>query len=264
MLRIVGGAFGKLPNICKLCVHKRMCTEMETKQSNRIQTSILNAAEKKALVYLAGKQPKWVNSDTLTFIGFIGAVLVGAGYLLSNLSIQWLWLSNFGLLVNWYGDSLDGTIARVRKQQRPIYGFYLDHTVDCVNEMIMFCCAGASVMCHNFIAALFCYIFYLLLTNNVNVNAHLRGEFKLTYAKLGPTEFRIIIFLANLVFMYIPGVRDFDRLWTILGRTISVGSLDLVAAGIALILAVIYFVTIFSDAHYYAKLDPRPKAKDEE
>ncbi len=237
---------------------------METKQSNRIQTSILNAAEKKALVWLAGKQPKWVNSDHLTFVGFLGAVFVGAGYLLSNLDMNWLWLSNFGMLVNWYGDSLDGTIARVRKQQRPIYGFYLDHTVDCVNEMIMFCCAGLSAMCHNFLAPVICYIFYLLLTNNVNVNAHLRGEFKLTYAKLGPTEFRIIIILANLVFMYIPVVRDFDKLWMIFGKPLRVGAIDLVATGIALILAVIYFVTIISDAHYYSKIDPRPTNSDEE
>ena len=87
---------------------------MEIKQATRIQTSILNAAEKKALVYLAERQPKWVTSDMLTFIGFIGALIIAAGFILSNININFLWLSSFGLLVNWYGDSLDGTLARVR------------------------------------------------------------------------------------------------------------------------------------------------------
>lgn len=78
---------------------------MEIKQSNRIQTSLINATEKKVLVYLAGRQPKWINSDHLTFIGFLGALIIGAGYVLSDLDIRWLWLSSFGFLVNWYGDS---------------------------------------------------------------------------------------------------------------------------------------------------------------
>lgn len=233
---------------------------METKQSNRIQTSILNAAEKKALVYLAGKQPKWVTSDTLTFIGFIGAVLIGAGFVLSTVDYAFLWLANFGLLVNWYGDSLDGTLARVRKQQRKIYGFYIDHTVDCVNELIMFAGAGLSAMCHNFVIPMFCLIFYLLLSNNVNINAHLKGEFKLTYAKLGPTEFRIIIFIANIIFMYVSPIRDFLTTWTIFGHDFTIGPLDVVAIGIVLILAAIYFVTIAQDAKYYAKIDPRPES----
>ena len=157
---------------------------MEIKQSNRIQTSLINAAEKKALVYLAGKQPKWVTSDHLTFLGFIGALIIGAGYVLTNWNINWLWLSSFGFFVNWYGDSLDGTLARVRQQQRPIYGYYLDHTVDGINECIMFVCIGFSALINHPGIAIAALILYLLLSMNVNVNAHLKGEFKLTYLKL--------------------------------------------------------------------------------
>lgn len=96
----------------------------EIKQAKRIQTSFISALEKKALVWLASKQPQWITSDTMTFIGFIGSVLSAAGFMLSNLGVNWLWLTIFGLIVNWYGDSLDGTLARVRGAQRPIYGYY--------------------------------------------------------------------------------------------------------------------------------------------
>jgi phosphatidylglycerophosphate synthase len=106
---------------------------MDIKQSKRIQTSVLNGMEKRALVWLAERQPKWVSSNLMTFVGFVGAAVVAAGFVLSNLDIQWLWLSSLGLVINWYGDSLDGTLARARNSQRPIFGYYVDHTIDCVN-----------------------------------------------------------------------------------------------------------------------------------
>lgn len=237
---------------------------MEIKQSTRIQTSLINALEKKVLVWLAGKQPKWVNSDHMTFIGFIGALVIGAGFVLSNLNILWLWLANLGLVINWYGDSLDGTIARVRGQQRPVYGFYLDHTVDCINEIIMFIGVGLSALMQNFPIALLCLMFYLLITNNVNVNAHLKGEYKLTYAKLGPTEFRLLVFIANIVFIHVPAVRDFLTEWVIFGYPIQVGPYDLFGTFVLVVLALMYFVTIIKDAKYYSRIDPRPLPKDEE
>ena len=98
-----------------------------TTQSNRIQTSILNGVERKALIWLAKRQPSWVTSDMLTLVGSIGAVIIAVGYMLSGININFLWLATFGFLVNWYGDSLDGTLARVRNAQRPLYGFFVDH-----------------------------------------------------------------------------------------------------------------------------------------
>ena len=85
-----------------------------------------------------------MTSDILTFIGTFGAIVIGAGYYLSNYNIAFLWLSSLGFFINWYGDSLDGTLARVRKQQRPVYGYYLDHTMDAINELFMFVGAGLS------------------------------------------------------------------------------------------------------------------------
>ena len=85
------------------------------KKAERIQTSLLNGVERKALVWLANRQPKWVSSDMLTWVGTLGAALFALGFILSHITVNWLWLSAFGLIVNWYGDSLDGTLARVRK-----------------------------------------------------------------------------------------------------------------------------------------------------
>lgn len=230
---------------------------MEIKQSNRIQTSLINAAEKKALVYLAGKQPKWVTSDHLTFLGFVGALIIGAGYVLTNWNINWLWLSSFGFFVNWYGDSLDGTLARVRQQQRPIYGYYLDHTVDGINECIMFVCIGFSALMSHPGIAIAALILYLLLSMNVNVNAHLKGEFKLTYLKLGPTEFRIIMVIINTLLVLIKPLSELSLETTIFAHPLTLSLFDIAGAVIVLILLFIYLTTIYHDAKYYAKIDPR-------
>ena len=148
----------------------------------RIQTSILNAAEKKVLVWLAQRQPSWVTSDLLTWIGTLGAVVIAAGYILSARNINFLWLSSLGFLINWYGDSLDGTLARVRNTQRPIYGYYIDHTVDAICEVIIAIGIGLSGLV-SLSLALMVIIGYLLLTINVSINAHLKKEFLLTCFK---------------------------------------------------------------------------------
>ena len=165
-------------------------------QSKRIQTSVLNALEKKILIWLAERQPKWITSDVLTFIGVIGSIVVAIGYALSNYNVSWLWLATAGFFINWYGDSLDGTLARVRNTQRPIYGFYLDHCVDGITMTIMCVGAGLSQML-NLSIAMGVLVVYLLLSISVYINAHLKGEFKLTFAGMGPTEFRLIMMIIN-------------------------------------------------------------------
>ncbi len=221
------------------------------KQAERIQTSFINAAERKALVWLAERQPRWVTSDMLTLVGVAGAFLTGLGFYLTRYGINWLWLSSAGLVINWYGDSLDGTLARVRKCQRPVYGYYLDHTVDCINEAFMFIGAGLSPLVHLNLALL-AFILYLFMTINVSINAHLRSEFRLTYAKLGPTEFRMLIVIANTVLIAFPAL--VSRTFTLCGSSLT--TLDLVAILIIALLTVIYLATVISDARRYAKIDP--------
>ena len=224
---------------------------MERKQATRIQTSFLNALEHKALVWLAARQPKWVNSDMLTAVGTFGAFLIGLGYALTKFDINFLWLSTFGLLVNWYGDSLDGNLARYRHKQRPLYGYYVDHTMDVINEAMMFFGAGMAPF-FDMRITLSAFVLYLLLTLNVSMNAHLRSEFKLTYLKLGPTEFRLIIALANTVMLCFG-----ERIFSSIIPNCFIGF-------VVLMLGIIYIITVISDLKHYSKIDPMPKDNEEE
>ena len=223
---------------------------MERTQAKRIQTSLINSLERKALTWLAARQPKWVTSDMLTIVGTVGAFLIGLGYALTSLNINFLWLSTFGLLVNWYGDSLDGSLARFRHKQRPLYGYYVDHTMDVINESMMFFGAGMAPF-FDMRLTLSAFVLYLLMTLNVSMNAHLRDEFKLTYLKLGPTEFRIIIAIANTVMLCFG-----ERLLTSIVPNCFIGF-------VVLILGLIYILTVIYDLKYYSKVDPLPEEDDE-
>ena len=224
----------------------------------RIQTSILNALEKKVLVWLAKRQPKWMTSDDLTCIGVFGAVVIAAGYILSAWNSNFLWLSSLGFIINWYGDSLDGTLARVRKTQRPVYGYYLDHTIDAINEVIIFAGVGLSGLMHLEIALL-ALVMYFLITINVSINAHLKKEFRLTYASMGPTEFRILMIIINTLFATIRPLREISHSFTLCGHDFTFGALDYIGVVIVIVLAVIHLVTVHNDLKGYAKIDPMPK-----
>lgn len=232
--------------------------ERKTENSQRIQNSFLNVAEKKALVWLAERQPKWTDSDMLTFVGHVGAAIIALGFILSNFSVHFLWVTILGFVINWYGDSLDGTLARVRKQQRPVYGFYIDHTMDAINEVLMFMGAGLSPFMR-FDLACVILVVYLMLTLNVAMNAHLKGEFRLTYAKLGPTEFRLICILACLILMGAKTLRTFSVEIPCTVGMLELHILDILGLVILLVLMAIYFMTIIQDARYYAKIDPKHK-----
>lgn len=224
---------------------------MERKQATRIQTSVLNSLEHKALIWLAARQPKWVTSDMLTFVGTVGAFLIGLGYALTSVNINFLWLSTFGLFVNWYGDSLDGNLARYRHKQRPIYGYYVDHTMDVINESMMFFGAGMAPF-FDMRLTLSAFVLYLLMTLNVSMNAHLRSEFKLTYLKLGPTEFRLIIAIANTVLLCFG-----ERIFSSIIPNCFIGF-------VVFMLGIIYIITVISDLKHYSKIDPMPKDNEEE
>ena len=224
---------------------------MERRQAIRIQTSVLNSLEHKALVWLAARMPKWVNSDMLTAVGTLGAFLIGLGYALTAKDVNWLWLSTFGLLVNWFGDSLDGNLARYRNKQRPVYGYYLDHTMDVINESMMFFGAGLAPF-FDMKLTLSAFVLYLLMTLNVSINAHLKSEFRLTYLKLGPTEFRLIIAIANTVMLCFG-----DKLLTSIVPNCFIGF-------VVLMLCIIYIRTVIADLKYYSAIDPMPKDDEQE
>lgn len=230
----------------------------EHKQAKRIQTSILNPLERKTLVWLAGKMPAWVTSDLLTFIGFIGALIIAAGYALSNLSMDWLWLSCFGFLVNWFGDSLDGSLARVRGTQRKTYGFFIDHNVDVINETIMFIGVGISPLAHVSVM-LTLLVTYFMLSIYVYINCHLKGEMRLTYGGLGPTEFRLLAIIINILFIFIPQLSLWKRNIVLFHQELDFGILDCVALAVALVIFLFYLFGFLKDLRYFAKVDPPKK-----
>jgi phosphatidylglycerophosphate synthase len=216
----------------------------------RIQTSILNSLEKKALVWMAQRIPRKINSDHLTVLGFMGALLSSAGYILSNFESNFLWLASLGLLVNWFGDSLDGTLARVRKAQRPTYGFFIDHTIDGLTIFVI--CVGAGLSPYiNFAVAMLILAGYLLLSVLTYINTYLKGEFRITYSKLGPTEFRLIVILINTLFIYYPTGNQY---FVLSGVVLSL--FDVIGIVIAFILFIIYLVNFLIDKNKYAKIDP--------
>ncbi|MBR1929016.1 MAG: CDP-alcohol phosphatidyltransferase family protein [Paludibacteraceae bacterium] len=231
----------------------------QEKQAERIQTSILNGIERKILVWLAKRMPRKVTSDMLSFVGFLGSLVICAGYLLSNINIQWLWLASFGLVINWYGDSLDGTLARVRNQQRPKYGYFLDHQLDCINEGMMFVGAGLSMLMNMWVALLI-FIAYLIMTVYVTMSAHLKKEFRLTYAALGPTEFRLIIIIINT---FAIGFSSFFSkvLWSFdyFGIMVEMKMMDFLGLGIFVILMVMWLVSFMKDLRYYGDMEPLKK-----
>ena len=169
-------------------------------------------------------------------------------------NINFLWLSSLGFIINWYGESLDGTLARVRNTQRPIYGYYLDHTVDAINEVMIFVGVGLSGLMHLEIALL-ALVMYLLMTINVSINAHLKKEFKLTYASMGPTEFRIIMIIINTLFATISPLREFSHSFMIFGSKITFKALDYIGVAIVIILAIMHLTTVRNDINDYAEID---------
>jgi phosphatidylglycerophosphate synthase len=232
----------------------------EKKQAQRIQTSILNPYEKKILTYMAERMPAWVTSDMLTFVGFLGALVMATGYSLSNLIMHWLWLSCLGLFINWFGDSMDGSLARVRGTQRKTYGFFIDHNVDVINETIMFISVGVSPLV-NMSFAMFALVAYLMLSVYVYIDCHLKGEMRLTYSGLGPTEFRLLLVITNICFIYIPWLSEWKKPMTLFHNNFMIGIFDYIAVAAALLIIFFWLRGFFQDAKYFAKIDPPKNQK---
>lgn len=202
----------------------------DIKKHKRVNDMLLGPLERPALQYLARTSPSWITPDVLTTIGTLGSLVIFAGYWLSGLSVWWLWLVNLGFIINWYGDSLDGTLARFRKIERPKFGFYIDHTVDAVSEFLTIIGIGMSPFLRLDIAA-FALIGYLLMSVHVYVRTCVDGVFKISYSKIGPTEMRAIIMLVNTAIFFATdffldefafGLRPFDIIGIVLAAVMGI------------------------------------------
>ena len=223
---------------------------MGSESSERIQTSILNSAEKRLLVWLAERQPQWMTSDILTYIGVAGAALFAILCWLGNYDLLYLWLAPIGLVINWYGDSLDGTLARVRHTQRPTYGFFIDHSLDALTTCMICGGVGLSPLMHLSIG-LVILAGYLCMSIYTYLSTIVMNEFRLTYGKLGPTEVRILIILVCLVYLLTP-LKEYQ--FDVCGEPWTV--FDVIGSVVAAILFIIYISSMVVDLRKLAIKDP--------
>lgn len=169
----------------------------EFKTADRAHTSLLAAAEKRTLIWIATRLPGWVNSDHLTALGFVAMILAGASYWYASYN-SWALLVVIPLLaLNWFGDSLDGTLARVRNRQRPRYGFYVDHILDALGMSILMAGMALSGYMSPLVAGIF-LIMYLLLSIEIYLATYTVGTFHISHWRFGPTELRILLVIGNL------------------------------------------------------------------
>lgn len=198
------------------------------KDAFRLQESFTAAAERKALAWLAARLPAWVNSDHLTFIGFVAMILAGASYAFARTHRAGLILATLFLALNWFGDSLDGTLARLRNRQRPRYGFYVDHMIDTFGGFFLM--GGLAIS--GFVdwrIALGMFVAFLMLSVQVYLATYTVGMFQLSFAKFGPTEIRILLALGNVALWLHPYARIFGSSYRIfdLGGIIAVAGMSL-------------------------------------
>jgi phosphatidylglycerophosphate synthase len=177
-----------------------IAAEARFKDAARVQQSALAPLEKRVLLWLAARMPSWVNSDHLTLVGFASLAAAGLAYWYSSWNRAGLALVILFLITNWFGDSLDGTLARVRNRQRPRYGFYVDHIVDMFGTLFLIAGLGASGYMSPAVAAGL-VVSYFMLSIEVYLATYTIGSFQLSFWKFSPTELRILLAIGNLALL---------------------------------------------------------------
>ena len=210
------------------------------RQATRVHGSFLAAAEKRILVWMAERMPAWVKSDHLTLLGFAAQIATGVAYALAAHDCRMLLAAVVCLAVNWFGDSLDGTLARVRQRQRPRYGFYVDHIIDSIGAVSMMGGLALSGYMHPVIA-IGLLIAFLLLSVQSYLATYTLGEFHLSVWRFGPTELRVLLAVGNLAV--------FRWAWVIHGRyrLLDIGG----AIGLAVMLLMLVVVSVKNTVRLY-------------
>jgi phosphatidylglycerophosphate synthase len=169
-------------------------------EAGRAQVSFLAPIEKRLLILMARHTPEWIGSDHLTALGLLAMLGAGLSYWYAWWSESGLWLAIVCLAVNWLGDSLDGTLARVRNRQRPRYGFYVDHVVDAFGTLFLMVGIGLSgYMTHG--VAIGLLVVYFMLSIEVYLATYTIGVFHLSFWKFSPTELRILLMAGNIALL---------------------------------------------------------------
>jgi len=222
----------------------------DIKDHKRVNDILLGPLERPALQWLSAHLPPWVTPDMMTVTGIIGALVITIGYGLSRVHPAFLWLATLGFIINWFGDSLDGTLARFRHIERPKYGFYIDHITDCVTEIIIILGLGLSPYI-SFNVASMCCIAYIAMSVLVYVRMNVMGEFKISYSKLGPTEVRVLA-IGLTTAMFFGGIRAIQL--SLGSIVIAINPYDLVVTVITLLLVYFFAETSVKQAIELLKL----------
>ena len=229
----------------------------DIKNHKRINDILLGPLERPALQWFAAHMPGWVTPNICTIIGVVGAVLIMLSYLLTSINKNFLWFASLGFIINWFGDSMDGTLARYRRIERPIFGFFIDHITDAINEVLIFIGLGLTRFVSFNIACL-ALIAYLLLSILVYVTTCVVGEFKISYGKLGPTEIRVLAILLN-IWMYFGSDRTFVISTGVFGDITS-SPYDLFVGFIGIILLFFFLYSARKESIRLAKADVLPSS----
>ena len=220
----------------------------------RLNDSFITNQERKVLYWLAPRMPDWVTPDILTAFGLFGSVVIFAGYALTFFNPAYLWLATLGFVINWFGDSLDGTLARHRKIERPRYGFFVDHIVDAVSEVLIFIGLGLSPYL-SLELALLALVSYLLASVYVYVTTYVNGVFRISYGAMSPTTLRLVAIAANtLVFMFGNPLLPLPAVWLI-PESFTMTLFDLAVTGIIIAITILFTVQSFGTARELSRQD---------
>ncbi len=216
--------------------------------ARRVNEALTAAAEKRALVWMAERAPGWVTSDGLTLLGLGAQVGAGVCYGLARWDRRALLLVMVCVALNWLGDSLDGTLARVRQQQRPRYGFYVDHMVDVFGSVALMCGMGCSGLLH-WQTAMAMLVAFLILSSESYLATHTLGRFQLSQGIFGPTEIRILMIVGIAAALRSPWA-------TVLGHRMLLFDVGGVIAAVAMF-AMAIGITVRHTAELYRQ-EPLP------
>lgn len=194
------------------------------RDATRVQQSLTAGIERKALAWLGARLPAWVHSDHLTLLGLAAMCLAGVSYALTRWDQNFLLLATICVALNWFGDSLDGTIARLRNRQRPRYGFYVDHMIDTAGGLFLMGGLAISRLM-DWRIAMGMFSAFLMLSIESYLATHTLGAFHLSHAKLGPTEIRILLAAGNIWLWIHPA----QRVWGTHYRLFDFGGLIAIA-----------------------------------
>ncbi len=212
----------------------------------RIQQNLLATSERRLLTWLCGRMPTWVRPDLLTAAGMIGAAAIFAGYAASAIHPAWLWLAIGGYVLQWFGDSMDGSLARFRKIERPSFGYFIDHSCDGLATLLIMAGMGLSPYVRLDVA-LIALTGYLLLAIHAFLSAKVLNELKLSYVAFGPTELRLVLISLTLAMMALGSGPGFFG---------AVSGFDLVIGGTGLVLIGLFVIQTLVTARRLARDEP--------